>query len=65
MNLTEKMKPGRLSTGLLCVLREEGRLENSSRVLNGDLKIKGMIDKKQKPNITLISAGPKYRSCFL
>lgn len=40
MNLTGKIKPRRHSTGLPCVLREEGRLQNSNRVLNGDLKIK-------------------------
>ena len=39
MNLTGKIKPGRHSTGLPCVQREEGRLESSNRVLNGDLKI--------------------------
>lgn len=41
MNLTRKIKPGRHSTGLPCVLREESRLENSNiRILNGDLEIK-------------------------
>ena len=40
MNLTGKIKPGRHSTGLPCVSGEDGRLENSNRVLNVDLKIK-------------------------
>lgn len=40
MNLTWKIKPGRHSTELPCVLREESRLENSNRILNGDLEIK-------------------------
>lgn len=47
MNLIGRIKPGRHSMGLPCVLREEGRLENSNRLLNGDLEIKEWLIRRK------------------